>query len=212
VRSWAAMVAVPLALEAALGGGPASAQDTSQVIDLPAGYGALNQDQISILFTAGDLQVRFLPLDERAIRMVGKDAYASLHGLVVSRQAQIDSATQDAGISTPGLALVSFFALRRDARFDPQNLSLLYRNQYYRPAAIIPLTVNFSSHQLHLREQASAIYVFELALPIFEEFDVDYAGTESTAWKDIVPVILRERSRILSRYQASQTDSAGRKP
>lgn len=208
MRSWSVMLAIGLGAGARMAG----AQEGAPVIDLPAGYGALNQDQISILFTAGDLQVRFLPLDERVLRVVGRDAYESLHGLVVARQAQIDSATRAAGIMNPGLALVSFFALRADARFDPQNLSVLYRNQFYRPVAIVPLTANFSSRQLRVRQQASAIYVFELTLPVFEEFDLDYAGTESTAWKDIVPVVLRERARILSRYQAGQDDSAARKP
>jgi hypothetical protein len=176
----------------------------------PAGYGTLNQDQLSIRLAVSDLEVRFLPLDERVLRLVAKDGYESLHGLVTARQAQVDSAGRAAGVASPGLALVSFFALRGDARFDPENVSLFYRNQFYRPVAIVPITANFTSRQLPVRQQASAIYLFELTLPVFEQFDVAYGTSQSGIWNEILPRIERERVRVLSRWQASRSDSTGR--
>jgi hypothetical protein len=185
---------------------PAGAQDAREL--LPPGYGTLNQDQLSIRLQVGDIEIRLLPLDERAIRLIAKDGYESLHGLIVARQAQIDSAAQSVGLSAPGLALVSFFGLRDDARFDPQNVSLFYRNQFYRPAAIVPISPNFSNRQLPVRRQANAIYLFELTLPIYEEFEVAYGSATSTGWKDILPRIQRERDRVLARWQAERGDTA----
>ncbi len=178
----------------------------------PPGFGSLNQDQISIRLTAGDLEIRFLPLDERALRLVAPDGYESLHGLTVSRQAQLDSAAQAAGVAVSGLALVSFFALRGDARFDPENLNLVYRNQLFRPAAIVPVTASFSGRQLRVREQAAAIYIFAVAIPVFEHFELSYGGLQSSSWDDVLQRIERERIRVLSRAQADKPDSANPRP
>jgi hypothetical protein len=191
----------------------ATAQGPGATGDLPpAGYGTLNQDQLSIRLQDGDIEVRLLPLEERLLRLVARDGYESLHGLVASRRAQIDSAAQTAGIANPGLALVTFFGLRDDARYDPQNVSLFYRNQFYRPTAIIPISSNFSSRQLPVRRQASAIFVFEMPLPIYEEFEVAYGSSVSTGWKDILPRLDRERGRALARWQAVRGDTTAPPP
>lgn len=201
-----AMLIAGLALAA-----PTHAQQAVAGSDLPpAGFGTLNQDLISVRFVSGDIELRLLPLDERVLRLVAKDAYESLHQLTEARQAQIDSAARTAGVASPGLALVSFFALRGDAQFDPENVNLLYRNQLYRPRAIVPISANFTGRKLQVRQQASAIYLFELTLPVFESFDVAYGSTQSSAWNDALPRIERERVRVLSRWQAAQPDSARR--
>jgi hypothetical protein len=209
----ARIVVAALLLCSCIGSGRAGAQATLGGADLPpAGYGSLKQDQVSVRFQAGDLEVRLLPLDEQLLRLIARDGYESLHGLVTSRQAAIDSAALEAGLSSPGLALVSFFALRDNAQFDPQNVSLLYRNQLYRPAAVLPMTGNFTSRQLPVRRQASGIYLFDLPLPIFETFDVVYASSQSSSWKDILPRIQRERGRVVARWQAERGDSSAGKP
>ncbi len=176
----------------------------------PPGYGALNQDQLSIRLASSDIEVRFVPLDERVLRLLAPDAYASLHGLVVSRQAAIDSAASASGLSTPGLALVSFFGRRSDARFDPENLSLSYHNQLWRPAAIVPYSSNFGGRQLDVRQQAIGIYLFESPLPVYEAFDVVYGSMTSNAWQDVLLRIERERNRVVSRWQSEKADSTKR--
>lgn len=192
---------------------PACAHGQASSGDLsPVGYGTLNQDQISLRLRVEDIEVRFLPLDERLLRLVAKDGYESLHALIVDRKEQVDSAAREAGLTNPGLALVSFFGLRDDVRFDPENLNLGYRNQFYRPAAIVPITGNFSSRQLAVRRQASAIYLFEVGFPVFEQFDVVYGGVQSSAWANVLPRLERERSRVLSRWQAERGDSSKGKP
>lgn len=191
---------------------PAAAQAASGGELPPPGYGVLNQEQVSVRFGAGDIEVRFLPLDERVLRLVARDGYDALHGLVASRAAAIDSAARAAGLAEPGLALVSFFALRSDARFDPENLNLLYRNQLYRPVAMVPVTGNFTARQLNVRTQASAIYLFEIPLPVFEGFDLAYAGTQSGVWNEALRRIERARTQVMARWQSEKGDSAAPKP
>jgi len=176
----------------------------------PPGYGSLKQDNVSLRITLNDIEVRFLPLDERLIRLLAPDAYASLHGLIVSRQPAIDSAARTAGLTSPGLALVSFFALRPAARFDPENVSLSYRSQFERPAAIVPYSGTFTSRQLDVRQQATGIYLFDAPLPVFEPFDVLY-GTSQVSWNDdVLRRIGIERVRVQGRAQADKGDSTAK--
>jgi hypothetical protein len=197
----------------ALGAGKAAAQNPAEGPDLPpVGFGRLNQEQLSVQFSSGDIQVRFLPLDERVLRLLANDGYASLHALVDSRKAILDSAAAVAGISSPGLVMVSFFGLRDDARFDPENLSVVYRSQFYRPSAIVPLSANFSNRQLPVRRAASAIYVFELPIPVYDQFDVAYGSSQSSGWKDVLSRLDRERAWVTSRSQAARQDTAAAKP
>ncbi len=185
--------------------GRAGAQNGTVTADLPpVGYGSFNQEQLSVRFGAQDLEVRFMPLDERLLRLLAPDAYESLHGLVAERQAKIDTVSRQNGITSPGLALVSFFALRGDARFEPENLTLLYRNQFHRPSGILPYTANFSSRQLGVREQATAIYVFDEPLPVFEEFGIAYGAASTSAWKEALRRIERERARVIARWQTER--------
>jgi len=193
--------------------GSALAQGSTPSGDLiPPGYGTLNQDDVNIRLVAGDLEVRFLPLDARVLVLIARDGYQSLHGLVAARQAQIDSAAREAGFGSPGLALVSFFALRDGARFDPPDVNLSYRNQLYRPIAIVPVTANFNSRQLPVRRRATAIYLYEVTLPVFEEFQVTYGATQSDAWRDIRQHVERERDRVVARLRAERGDSLAAKP
>jgi hypothetical protein len=204
---------VGMLLALALATGRAAAQAPAEGPDLPpVGFGRLNQEQLSVQFSSGDNQVRFLPLDERVLRLLANDGYASLHALVDSRRAALDSAAAAAGLSSPGLVMVSFFGLRDDARFDPENLGLFYRSQFYRPEAIVPLSANFSNRQLPVRRAASAIYIFELPIPVYDEFDVAYGSAQSSGWKDILSRLDRERAWVTSRAQAARQDTAATKP
>ena len=191
--------------------GTAAAQGEPAGEDLPpAGFGSIRSDQLSIYLTLDDIELRFLPLDERVLRLVTKDGYDALEGLIASRRTAIDSAAASAALSTPGLALVSFFALRADARFDPENLSLLYHNQLWRPVAIVPVSANFTGRQLPVRQQASAIFLFDNPLPVFEAFDVVYGTVQSSAWQETLKRIDREKGLVIMRWQAAKGDSAKR--
>lgn len=173
----------------------------------PAGYGSLSQDNISLRATLGDLDIRFLPLDEGLLRLLANDAYASLHGLVASKQQAIDSVARAAGVTSPGLALVSFYALKQAAQFEPQNLYVVIRNQQYPPVGIIPFTANFSARQLDQRQQATAILMYDRFIPIYEGFSVAYLGQSSDAWSGLLLRIDRERARVMGKVRRDAVDT-----
>lgn len=171
----------------------------------PAGYGTLNQDQIALSIVMNDLEIRVQPLDERVLRLLAPDAYQSLHELVRSRQGEIDSVDSRNGVSDPGLMLVSFFGRQPHVQFDPSNLYLNVHGQLLRPVGVIPYSGNFSSQQLDVRDRASAIYIYEERIPVFESFSISYGVQGSDSWDSRLNRLQQERARVMGR---ARRDSA----
>lgn len=176
----------------------------------PAGtlHGSLSQNDLSLRVRNDDLEIRFVPLDHRVTRLLAPDAYQSLRGLVETNRRGIDSVATRAGVSQPGLALVSFFGRRPDVRFDAQTLTLLIRNRVFQPLGTIPLTPKFSSGQLGVREQASAIYVFEESIPVDDSFTLSYGALISDDWQTKQPTLDRERARVAARSREQPRDTS----
>jgi len=173
----------------------------------PPGYGTLTQNDVSLRIRTPDIEMRFIPLDARVTTLMAKDSWESLRSLVDSRRASIDSVARASGISHPGLALVTFFSQRANARFDPQTLTLVTRNRVFQPLGIVPFTPRFTSQQLNVREQVSGIYLFEEDLPVNDSFTISYAGLSSEDWQRRQPVLDRERARIASRARIGARDT-----
>jgi hypothetical protein len=155
-----------------------------------------------------DLEIRFIPLDPRVTRLLARDAYQSILGLVETNRRRIDSVASRAGVSHPGLALVSFFGVRSDVRFDAQNLTLLIRNRAFQPIGTIPLTPRFTSGQLGVRDQASAIYVFEESIPVDDSFTLSYGALTSDDWQNKQSTLERERARVAARAREQPPDTS----
>jgi len=192
---------------------PSSAQDGPRDGDAglpPAGYGSLSQSDLALRLRNDEIEIRFVPLDQRVTRLLARDAYESLNSLVLSRRRQIDSVASTAGISRPGLALVTFFGLREAARYDPQTLTLVVRNRVFRPLGIVPFTPRFTSQQLEVRQQVSAVYLFEEEIPVTDGFSLAYNELTSEDWSRRRTTLDRERSRAAARARVQQPDSAGR--
>jgi hypothetical protein len=173
----------------------------------PAGYGSLRQDDLSLRVRNSEIEVRLVPLDERVLRLLGRDSYNSLRSLVHTRRTSIDSIANTAGVSSPGLALVTFFGLQSNARFDPQTLTLVIRNRVFRPLGIVPFTPRFSSQQLNVREQVSGIYLFQETIPVSDSFTLSYNGLQSDDWQNKQRIIDRERARVAARSRVARPDS-----
>lgn len=189
---------------------PALAQQTGQAaVEAlpPGGHGSLKQDDLALRVRNSEIDIRFVPLDPRVTVLLARDSYESLRGLVESRRHAIDSLAAAAGISRPGLALVTFFGLRAGARFDPQTLTIVVRNRVFRPLGIVPFTPRFTSQQLDVRDQVSAIYLFEESIPVTDEFSLSYAGLTSENWSRKRPTLERERARVALRARAQRPDS-----
>lgn len=171
------------------------------------GHGTLTQDQLAMRLRTPDLDIRFVPLDPRVTRLLARDSWLSLQRLVESRRRSIDSVANVAGISEPGLALVSFFGQRENARFDPQTLTVLVRGRELRPLGIVPFSARFNSQQLAVREQVSGIYLFEEELPVNDSFVITYAGQTSDDWDKKQQTLNRERARVALRERGSRPDT-----
>jgi hypothetical protein len=176
--------------------------------DLPReGYGRLNQNDLSLRLRNTELDIRFIPLDQRVLRLLAKDAYESLVGLVRSRRSSIDSVGNLAGVNRPGLALVTFFALSDRARIDPQALNVMVRNRVFQPLGIVPMSPRLSAQQLNVREQVSGIYLFEENLPVDDSFTISYNGLTSADWQGKQRDLDRERARVTARARSAVPDS-----
>jgi hypothetical protein len=175
---------------------------------LPVGFGSLTQNDVAIRLRTPDLEVRVVPLDERVLRLLAGDAYASLHQTVEAHRASIDSIGRQYGAAEPGLMLVSFYGLQQNARFDPSLLTVTARNRLYRPIGLAPLGSAFYNQQLNLRGAATAIYVFEERFPVTEPITVTYGVTSSNDWSNHLPLLERERQRVTSRAQSARPAAA----
>jgi hypothetical protein len=201
IRHWLAILVV-------LGcAGPARGQSGQPARPVPAGYGTMTQNDLALRVQNDDLEIRFVPLDLRVTRLLARDAYQSLLGLVEANRRGIDSVASRAGVSQPGLALVSFFGRRPDVHFDAQTLTLLVRNRVLRPTGTLPLTPRFTSGQLGVRDQASAIYVFEETIPVDDSFTFSYASLTSDDWQGKQPALERERARVAARAREQPRDT-----
>lgn len=169
----------------------------------PSGYGSLTQNDLSLRIRTPDLDVRFVPLDPRVTRLLAKDSWESLRSVVESRRAAIDSLANAAGVARPGLALVTFFAQRANARFDPQTITVRVRSREFRPLGIVPFSGRFTAQQLDVRDQVSGIYLFEEDLPVNDSFVVLYAGQGSDDWQGKQRTLERERDRVALRAQTN---------
>jgi hypothetical protein len=195
-----------LATLLALLGCAAPARGQSGDRPLPLGYGSLTQDDLALRVRNDEIEIRFVPLDPRIDALLARDAYQSLRSLRETHRRAIDSVAAPAGVSRPGLALVSFFGLRPDVRFDPQTLILLIRNRVFQPLGVIPLNARFDSHQVGVREQASAIYLFEESIPVNDSFTLSYGALTSEDWRNKQPALERERARVAARSRGQILD------
>lgn len=178
------------------------ATDSASLALFPPGLGQLSQDVLAMRIRTGTLDIRVVPLEERALRLLAPDAYQALHLLLTQHRAKIDSIGASRGVRTPGVAYVSFYGLAPATRFDPFLLTLSQRNQLFRPIGTIPLSAPFSNQQLDVREQASGLVLYERFLPVQEPFTMSYLDGVSDDWERRLTRLDAERLRILGRLRS----------
>jgi hypothetical protein len=186
----------------------AAGQDGNRTRPLPTGYGSLTQSDLSLRLRNDDLDIRFVPLDAELAPLMARDGYEALRGLIAANRPRIDAVAARAGVAEPGLALVTFFGLRADVRFDPQAVTLFIRSRVFQPLGIVALSPRFTSGQLGVREQVSALYVFEEDLPVNDSFTVSYGSLLSEDWQGKQGLLDRERARVAARARTETRDTA----
>jgi hypothetical protein len=166
----------------------------------------LGQDDIGISLRTESFSVGVIPLYEGIIRLLAPDTYASMHRLMESRGAEIDSAASRNGVRDPAVFLVSFYGREPRVRFDPEALTITGQNRLFRPIGILPVSPAFGDRQLNQRETATAIYLYEGGIRLADPFTLSYDGISSDQWERILRILERERAAVETRA------AAGRKP
>ncbi len=168
---------------------------------VPAGFGSLRQDDISVKVRLQGVLVRAIPLEESVIRLLSPDSYKALRELRDGggRREQIQRAAQRVGVQYPSLWYVSYFGLQPDAQYVSGDIDIVSGGRDFRPLEVIPLTAGFGSQRVNQREVQSAIYVFDHGIDTDHQLTVTVQSVPTTSWTQVIPVIERERALVRSR-------------
>ena len=179
--------------------------DTGASDLVPAGYGSLRQDDISVKVRLQTVLVRASPLDESVIRLLSPDSYRALRELRDGggRREQAQRAASRVGVQDPRLWYVSYFGLQPDAQYVSGDMNIVSGGRDYRPLDLIPLTAGFGSQRVGQREVQSAIYIFDHGIDTDHPLTVTVQSVPTTSWTQVIPVIERERALVRSRARGS---------
>lgn len=166
---------------------------------IPAGFGALRQEDIAIRLQLPDLIVRIIPLDESVIRTLLPDSYRALSEQVESRRSNLIRLSQQHGLRQGSVWYVEFFGLAPDARFSPEDLTITAVGREFRPLEVLPLSSGFGSQRLQPRERQAALYLFDDAVDVNQPLTVSFSTQQSTRWADILREVEKERALVRSR-------------
>ena len=173
----------------------------------PAGYGTLGQDDIGIRLRTQDFVISVIPLDEGVIRLLAPDTYRSMNRLLESKANDLADAARRHGISSPAVFLVSFFGTQTRTRFDAEALTITGQSRLFRPRAFLPMSPSFGDRQVNQRETATAIYIYEDGLRLFDPFTIGYDGVSTNEWARILRTLDRERAAVTARAAAARRDT-----
>jgi hypothetical protein len=191
----AAPAAPPGSPPTTTGEGAAPAQQEEQLV--PAGYGTLRQDEVTVQLRSGPLLIKATPLAEAVIRLLAPDTYDRLHALAESRRTEAAQGTIDA----PEMFLVSFFSYEPDVTFTPEDLQLTHQGRLMRATRVLPVTSGFGRQRLAQQENQTAIYVFDERIDYQQPIVVRYELVESGDWTQIIPKLEVERARVRARVR-----------
>jgi hypothetical protein len=164
---------------------------------LPAGFGTLRQDEITVSIRSGALLVKVTPLDEALIRLLAPDTYDRLSSLRRSRSEEASRTM----MREPELFLVSFFSYQPDTSFQPEDLQIVYQSRLLRPSTIVALTTNWGRQRLDQQETQAAIYAFDAEIDFAQVLTVRYGTEQSEEWRQILTRLENERGQIRSRIR-----------
>jgi hypothetical protein len=183
----------------------ADASDSGADDLVPAGYGSLRQDDISVKVRLQTVLVRAIPLDESVIRLLSPDSYKALRDLRDGggRREQIQRAASRVGVQDPSLWYVSYFGLQPDAQYVSGDMDIVSGGRDFRPLDVLPLTAGFGSQRVGQREVQSAIYIFDHGIDTDHPLTVTVQSVPTTSWTQVIPVIERERALVRSRARGS---------
>ncbi len=176
---------------------PLAGQSEEEREDLvPAGFGTLRQDEITISFRQGDLLIKVTPLDESVTRLTAPDTYARLNGLAQANRASLED---QAFATEMSLFLVSFFSYEPNVTYQPEDILLVNQGLRSRPLAIQGITPGWGVQRLDQQETQIAIYAYEANIDLDVDLEVEYQFASNRGWDRILPLVESERSKARAR-------------
>jgi len=174
--------------------------DTTPQDVIPAGYGTLRQDDVTIRLQPTGVLVNLLPLDESVLRVLAPDSYRYLHDLLESRRDFLRRSATLHGLRQGRPWYVEFIGLVPDARFIPTDVTITSGGRDFRPLEIVPVTSGFGQQRLQPHEKQRAIYLFDDAVDVAQPLTVTMGTERNTDWESILRNSVEpERSRIRAR-------------
>jgi hypothetical protein len=179
-------------------------RDTGSVI--PAGFGTLKQDEISIVLEANNVRIAAIPLDESVIRALAPDSYRALHSYAESNRRGIMQRASMHAIREPRVWYVRYDGLAPDARFVATDLTVTSGGRDFRPVDVVGLTAGFGEGRLQPRETQRGLLIFEEGVDVSQPLVVSVGTAHNVDWDLGTTGILRkldtERSSIRGRAAA----------
>ena len=170
---------------------------------IPAGYGTLKQDDISIVLEANGVRIAATPLDESVIRTLAPDSYHSLHSYVEDHRRRIAQLASMHALREPRVWYVRFDGLAPDARFVPTDLTVASGGRDFRPVDVVPLTSGFGEGRLQPRETQKGLLIFDDGVDPSQPLAVSVGTARNVDWDLGTTGILRkldtERASIRAR-------------
>jgi hypothetical protein len=199
---WAGVLTSAFAL--VVGSAPLAAQDakrdsvradslrrTARTGMIPAGFGNLRQDDVSLKLQNQGLTISAIPLDENVIRTLAPDSYRTLRALRESKSKQLEAIRTRLGLPSVAAWYVTFYTLEQgDARYDAFD---------FRPLDVLGLTTGFGEGRVSQRERQVAIYVFDPSIDLSQPIVLTASTQQNTGWSDVLQKLDRERTLIWSR-------------
>ncbi len=187
-------------------------QDANDPSMVPAGFGSLRQDDISVRVSLqGGLLVRAVPLDESFIRLLSPDSYRAMREIINTKSTELDRLKQRGGMSNFSLWFISFFAQEQgETRFSPLEIVISNVGRDFRPIDMFALTPGFGEQRLRQRETQSALFVFDGQLDVNQPLTMIVETAESREWQTVLRRVERERTLVRTRSGGqARRDSAG---
>ena len=174
---------------------------------IPAGYGTLRQDDISIKLTLEGVLVQMLPMNESVIRTLSPDAYKALHDLLQSYSKTIRAYAAQYGLREDDVWYVSFYGMAPDATFSPLDLTIRAPGRDFSPLRVIPITPGFGQNRLQVRTVQRAFYLFDDGMPLNQPLTVIMGAVTDDSWQIIQRQIEAEQQHV--RARAARVRSGG---
>lgn len=178
------------------GPGTLAAQESPGDTLIPAGYGTLRQDQVTLQLRRGALQVKATPLREWLIRLLAPDTYDRLSALKRTHGAVLQSQVM---VAEPLFVLVQLFTNEQAVPFQPEDVLLVNQGLKYRPLAIQPITPGWGTQRLNQQETQLALYAFDPTIDLEVDLALEYKEIAVSGWAQLLPVLQAEEAKIRAR-------------